>query len=125
MPDPVRIAAGLPIGGQGGYFVGSMKDCGQEETHDVIDYNNPPNGQPEIWCQWTPTEDGTAIEWNGMEKFCNYVEWIKYLITHFLAPWGYVLAGSVEWQGEESSDKGRLVISNNVVRTQKGKTVYR
>ena len=36
---------------------------------DVKDYNRPPQGQPGLWCDWTPTDDGSAIRWNGTEKF--------------------------------------------------------
>jgi hypothetical protein len=132
-PDPLRLAVGLPVGDEGGYYVGAPgcsendweKIRGQEHTPDVTDYNHSPNGQPGLWCKWVPTEDGTAIEWDGGEKFYGYTDWIIYLIQNFLAPWGYVLAGSVEWQGEERGDKGIIVILNNTVRTQTGKTVYR
>jgi hypothetical protein len=132
-PDPLRIAVGLPIGDEGGYFVGAsgnteddwQKMRGQEHTPDVTDYNHEPAGQPGLWCQWVPTEDGSAIEWDGGEKFYSYVEWIQYLITHFLAPWGYVLNGTVKWEGESRGDLGRIVIVNNAVSTKTGRVVYR
>jgi len=124
LPDAVRIAAGLPVGDEGGYYVGSLEDYGQNKTADVIDYNRPPNGQPALWCQWTPSEDGNAIQWDEGEKFYSYVEWLKYLIEHFLAPWGYVVNGSVEWEGESRGDIGRILVSNNTVTAQEGKIVY-
>jgi hypothetical protein len=95
------------------------------QTSDITDYNEPPSRTINSWCQWVPTEDGTAIEWNGGEKFYDYVEWIQYLITHFLAPWGYVLNGTVNWEGESRGDLGRIVITNNTVTTKTGKVVYR
>jgi hypothetical protein len=125
MPDLIREAAGLPIGEQGGYFVGSTKDYGQDHTPDVTDYNQEPTGQPGLWCQWTPNEDGSAIEWDQGEKFYRYVEWIEYLIRHFLSPWGYTLNGTVEYQGEDSSDKGRIVIVNNGVKNTNRSRNYR
>jgi hypothetical protein len=114
LPDPVRIAAGLPIGRNGAYFVGSTGDFGQDHTPDVIDYNMGAE-QPEVWCKWTPTEDGTAIEWNGVENFYEYVPWLEYLIEHFLGPWGYKLNGKVVWVGEEPGDTGEITVTDNVL----------
>lgn len=107
--DPLREAVGLPIGVEGGYYVAD------ESSDDVRDANHPPSGQPGLWCQWIPTEDGRAIEHDGGEKFYNYVEWIEYLIKHFLAPWGYLLNGSVEWNGEERKDFGTIRIIDNEI----------
>jgi hypothetical protein len=86
--------------------------------NNVVDYNCPPEIQPSSWCQWIPTEDGMAIVWDGGEKFYEYVDWIKYLITKVLAPAGYILNGEVEWQGEDREDMGKIVITNNVVKIQ-------
>lgn len=129
-PDPVRLAAGLPVGLDGGYFVGEGGHAGQGEhnadyeTIGILSYNYPPNGQPGLWNQWVPNDDGTAIQWDGGEKFYNYIEWIEYLIEHFLKPWGYVLNGEVEWFGEDSNDRGLICIEDNVVKTKIAKIVY-
>lgn len=114
-PDSLREAVGLPVGVQGGYFVGSTVDLGQEQTDDVTQYNDPPVGQPGLWCQWSPSDDSAAIIWDSGEKFYNYVEWIAYLIDHFLAPWGYVVNGEVDWSGESSGDIGKIVVTDNAV----------
>jgi hypothetical protein len=53
--------------------------------------------------------------WNGAEKFYYYVKWLEYLIEHFLAPWGYVLNGTVTWQGEEGEDQGTITLADNDV----------
>jgi hypothetical protein len=90
----------------------------------VLDYNNAPLGQPGLWCQWIPTEDGTAIEWDGCEKFYDYIEWLEYLIENFLKPWGYVLEGTCEWQGEDRQDRGRIVVNNNVVKIQTATVIW-
>jgi hypothetical protein len=128
-PDPLRIDVGLPVGEEGGYFVGEQGMMGQgvglwnDKPVDVTNYNQPPRGQPGLWCQWIPTKDGSAIEWDGGEKFYDYVEWITYIIEHFLKPWGYVLNGVVEWSGEESADLGEIVIVNNTVSVNEGTIV--
>lgn len=116
--DRLRVAACLPVGVEGGYFVGETGWAGQDKGIDVLDYNAPPAGQPGLWCQWVPTRYLDGIEWDGAEKFSDYVEWLRYLIEHFLAPWGYTLNGTVTWQGEEIGDVGRIVCADNVVTTQ-------
>lgn len=113
--DAIRTKVGLPIGPDAAYFIGSGS-YGQNRDGSIIDYNRAPDGQPGLWCQWVPNEDGTAIEWDGDEKFYKYVPWLKYIIHHFLATWGYVLNGEVVWEGEESSDVGKIVVKDNDVR---------
>jgi hypothetical protein len=119
----------------GGFFVGELGEFGQAmEGPDIEDYNMPPRGQPGLWCQWVPRngervaklekeddelEEGVvwdAIGPDGGEKFTYYIEWLKYLIEHFLAPWGYKLSGTIEWQGESEEDKGKIVLEDNVFR---------
>lgn len=117
LPDPIRESVGLPVGKQGCYFVGGGGYAGQDRDKSIIDYNNPPDGQPGLWCQWVPTHDRDGIEWDGSEKFYYYVEWLKYLIQHFLKPWGYTVNGDVEWQGEEREDRGVLRVTDNIVKT--------
>lgn len=125
MKDPLRKAVGLPVGTQGAYYVGAAgEDFGQAETPDVINYNDAPLGQPGLWRKWEPTEDGAGIQWSGAEKFYSYVEWLEYIINHFLKPWGLVLSGSVEWAGEEAGDRGMIVVKDNAVTARKGKIVY-
>lgn len=157
LPDPVRIAAGLPIGFEGAYFVGTAgNNMGQDNDPSVLEHNNPPGvpkidepydaktwgqkyakelelrehalalglAQPGLWCQWVPNASGTAIVWDEGEKFYDYIEWIEYLITHFLAPWGYKLNGEVSWEGEESGDLGIIEITDNVVRVGRAKITY-
>lgn len=115
LPDPIREAVGLPVGKDGGYFVGGTGFMGQDNDASVLDHNYEPNGQPGLWCQWVPNEDGTCIEWDGGEKFYEYVPWIKYIISNFLQPWGRTLNGVVSFRGEDFNDVGDIVITNNEV----------
>lgn len=63
-PDPIRTAVGLPIGRDGGYFVGEGGMAGQGEGDtsktcpDILEYNGPPSGQPGLWCQWVVEQPG-------------------------------------------------------------------
>lgn len=122
--DPVREVVKLPVGPEGAFFVGSSDFCGQERTPDILDYNEPPEGQPGLWCQWVPSEDGEAIVWNDGEKFYYYIEWIDYLVKNFLAPWGYILNGEVTWTGEDSEDFGKIIVKNNEVLVSQGRRSY-
>ncbi len=112
--DPIREDVGLPVGTEGAYYVGDEGNSFGGHP-SILDNNNPPKGQPGLWCNWIPTESGEAIEWNGGEKFYEYTKWLVYLIKHFLAPWGYVLNGNVEWQGEGSDDNGVIYVKDNKV----------
>jgi hypothetical protein len=107
-----RMARKLPseYGVEGELYV----DDAREET--VIDHNRPPNTQPGLWCGWIPTEDGTAIEWNGAEKFYHSTEWLAYLIQ-ILKAQGYILHGDVGYRGEQTDDVGVIRVKNNRITT--------
>ncbi len=110
---------------QGPYYVDRGTD---PDRHDlgVTDYNSPPAGQPGLWCQWVPAEDGAALQWDGGEKFYSSAEWMQYLIDHFIKPGAlaktalpflqanHTANGSITAQGEEHGDLWTLVVSNNV-----------
>lgn len=125
LPDPERIAVGLPIGKDGEYFVGGKGHAGQDHDKSIIEYNNPPSTQPGLWCHWTPSEfDRGIIVWDGGEKFYDYIEWLQYLIKNFLEPWGHTINGIVRWSGEDKEDIGEIVVSNNVVRIRRARMVW-
>lgn len=111
-------------GVEGEFFVEETEDRGQNHTADIIDYNTPPKTQPGLWLQWAPNEDGGRLEWNGGEKFYEYVAWLEYLIEKIFKPRGYTLNGKVEWEGEESSDLGKIIVKDNEVTVKKGRVVY-
>lgn len=124
LPDPLRQAVDLPVGEEGEYYVSGedvhQYDKSTDET--VVDCDRPPKTQPGLHCYWIPNEDGTAIVWNLIDGFKNYIEWIRYLIQHFLAPWGRVLNGEVKWTGlfkeDKSLDTGVIKIKDNVVTVE-------
>jgi hypothetical protein len=129
LPDPVRVAVGLPVGPEGAYFVGGGGFAGQNYDESIINYNKPPEGQPGLWCLWEPNEEGTTIRWNGsniidLSSSYEYTSWIRYLIDHFLVRWGYILNGEVEWRGDEWTDLGKIEVKNNRVAVKKGRIVY-
>lgn len=169
--DPLREAVGLPLGEEGGFYIGTEESdsevlvdgdlrlpttdqirkrfpswdddsirrnldalksaksvwnhcAGQRHDASVVEYNDSPTGQPGLWNHWIPNEEGTAIEWDGGEKFYEYIAWLEYIIKHFLKPWGKTLNGEVEWEGEDSSDIGKIIVEDNVVTAKEGRVVY-
>ena len=95
------------------YFVHDDGFNGQKNDESIIDYNRPPETQPGLWCHWIITDDLQHLEWNGGEKFYEYDKWLEYLIDNFIKPSGYILNGSVDWQGEDEEDSGTLFLTNN------------
>ena len=106
------------------------------EDGNVLNYNKPPEGQPGLWCDWVPTPDGEAIVWNEGEKFYKSVEWMQYLIDHFLKPnaiakdalpflqANHTLNGEIFAQGEDPDDTWKLVVTDNFVEYKQGRIVY-
>jgi hypothetical protein len=125
LSDKIRESVGLPIGVDGEYFVGGKGNFGQGTDDSIRNYNDSPVTQPGLWCHWTPSQDGTAIEWDGGEKFYEYVDWLQYIIDNFMKRWGYVLNGEVRWQGEDHSDMGKIIVVDNEITTKKGYVRYR
>ena len=70
---------------------------------------------PGIWCQWIINSNGN-LEWNGAEKFYNYIEWLQYLIQNVFEPKGYVIEGRVRYRGERFEDIGVIYVKDNVVK---------
>jgi hypothetical protein len=105
-------------GFEGEFFVEGGGFMGQDSDSTVIDQNKPAITQPGLWCQWRPSNDRMGIEWDEGEKFYNYTEWLVYLIHKILAPNGYVLNGTVKWQGEETGDVGKIIVEDNRVFTE-------
>ena len=107
------------LGEKGEYFIG-----GGENYFDgsVIDYNSS-GSQPGLWCQWV-INDNNELVWDEGEKFYYYVEWLEYLIKHFFEPSGYVLNGIVFYEGEDSDDFGKIVVTDNAVKLFYGYREY-
>lgn len=128
---------------KGPYYANPGSDFGQNaDTEDVTNHNEPPIGQPGLWCQWVPADEGRVIEWDQGEKFYEAEDWMRYLIEHFLRPgaaatyaveadaafehftFDHVLNGVIQAEGEESGDLWLLEVADNVVTTKQGRVVY-
>jgi len=96
---------------------------GPDFGEDIINHNTPPEGQPGLWCQWIPSEDGTEISWDGEEKFYLSPQWMKYIIDRYLVPAGHTCNGEIEAFGEDPEDRWKIIVRNNHVTTAEA-TVY-
>lgn len=115
LDDIIRGITDLPVGRYGEYFVGGGGWAGQGDDDSVLDYNSPPPSQPGLWCSWTVNDDGTFLEWDGKEKFYDYVDWLQYIISHFMKRWGYTLNGKIDYRGEDFYDNGTISVEDNVI----------
>ena len=115
-----RKFEGDAYGLDGEMYVDGGGDYGQGYEENIVDYNVPPSSQPSLWCGWVPNEDGTAIEWDGGEKFYGYVEWIKWIIDKVIKPRGYKLNGEVAWRGQDWEDIGSIFVKDNNVVVMTG-----
>lgn len=81
-----------------------------------------PNPPPHLSrnCGWIITENRTRIEWDGIEKFYCYIEWMRLLLDDIFIPNGYILNGQVDWIGENDDDVGTIVIRDNVLTVHTG-----
>ena len=92
-----------------------------EEEHDREGLEGKP---PTYYCQWKPTQDGMGLEWDGVEKFYYYGEWLEYLIAHFLKPWGYKLSGTVRYAGWTEGVEGTISVTDSKVIVTREQVAY-
>ena len=98
---------GMELGEECVNYVGQFND-GTTLSHDVA-------ALPGRHCVWEISRRGATI---SSERGTNedYVAWLRYIIEHFLIPWGYVLNGECYWDGDQNDDKGEIEIENNVIK---------
>lgn len=107
------------FGVEGEFYI-PIKDLdsrGQGRDDSILEYNQPPKTQPGLWLGWQVVYDEKDghfyLEWDEVEKFYYYEEWLKYLIENIFEPKGMSLNGKVSWSGEDSSDVGNIIIVDN------------
>ncbi len=128
--DPLREAAGLPLGLEGAYYIAGKNFSIELDDPTILNRNTPPQGQTHLWCRWEPAGDGKSYIWRNGDKSYGYNEWLKYLIAHFFNPWHYKLSCRIECnehfskyiypngeEGEEKEipcvEKSELIIEDN------------
>jgi hypothetical protein len=114
LPDPLRVAVGLPVGLDGGYFVGSR---GRAWDESVKNPHIPPTDQPSCACAWLPTRNGAGLRQAAgaaAQPVQVQLDWLRYLVEHFLRPWGYTLHGELAAQ-DATGNRGRLVVNDTQI----------
>ena len=120
---------------KGPLYISKDANFGQDDRSDVIDYNQSHPDQPGLWLCWEPSDDGSAIAWNGAEKFYNSAEWMRYLVEKLLTPSArtyidrhmpedprlasftcdHKLTGIIDAQGEDPGDRWQLGVTQGMV----------
>jgi len=59
-----------------------------------------------------------------LNAFSRTRHMLKYMLDTFFTPWGYKLNGTIQWDGEDSGDQGRLVVTDNVLRVQRAVVTF-
>lgn len=127
-PDPLREAVGLPLGENGCSFTGhgfldeycyppwsytGSKETGPAPT-DPAYLGKVCPGTPYHHCPWKPNDDGTELFVPG-DKPYKYIEWLHFLVDHFLTPWNALLNGKMTWHGEWDHDAGIIIVEHNMI----------
>lgn len=68
-----------------------------EEALPVAQSNAVALGQPSLWCHWEPCPQGCCLSFDGLEKSYAPVDWLRYLIQHFLKPRAAAALSDEEW----------------------------
>lgn len=109
------------FGVEGEFYIDPDALGAQGDTIDdsVLNVNDYPSTQFGLNMDWRVTydliDDAFYLEWDGAEKFYDYVPWLEYLIENIFIPKGFNLNGAIEWFGEERSDIGSITVRDNVM----------
>lgn len=111
------------------YFSRDLTIKEKNELDDIANKDwRDDDERPDIdsyYCQWISNEDGTALQWDGGEKFYGYINWLKWLIDEFFKPRGIILNGEVLWHGEDFKDIGKIIVKDNILEIKEGKIDFR
>lgn len=88
-----------------------------------------PTGVPACWCQWELDQDAehTLLQWDGGEKFYEYAKWLAFCLAVIKKDFPRSkFEGTIEWQGEDDNDVGRLSLSEGgtVIEQPGEKEIY-
>jgi hypothetical protein len=97
-------------------------------------YNEPIEGQPSLWCPWEPSCHGECLSLDTKEKIYAPVQWLQYILDHFLVPtahsrasdrpefadftFDHLVTGAVALHSMESGELGLLRVVNDVVEIE-------
>lgn len=93
--------------------------CEMNDDPEKCRQYTPKDTLPNAYMQWVSNKDGTALVWDGGEKFYDYIHWLRWLIKYYFTPRDIILNGEFRWAGEEVSDVGVLKVLDNKVSSEK------
>ena len=112
------------FGTEGEWFIDfqALDVLGQEQRDNIIDYNEPPKTQPWLWLGMCFKYDPLLNKLffylkNGKNYY--YPEWISYLKDNILDKHNIFLNGEIEWDGEDSEDKGTIIFKDLEFNSQR------
>jgi hypothetical protein len=73
-------------------------------------------------CDWRVYDHGSAIRWDGSEKFYDAAAWMVWMIGQL--PENRTAAGAITATGEEPGDEWRLRVVDRKVYVDEGRVAY-
>tara|TARA_R100001463_G_scaffold15141_7_gene39623 strand:- start:12571 stop:13122 length:552 start_codon:yes stop_codon:yes gene_type:complete len=102
------------------------------DRHDTTgeysgDYRGGLEKAPSIYNKWEIIDDVEhgitdihCLAWNGGQKFYQYVNWLKFIVSDFLQPKGIYLKGKIRFSGEDVEDAGVITAHLQTIRVRNG-----
>lgn len=101
-------------------LVREIEKLREHNPYKLTDKEKAKSGLPASYCRWCVAEDRMFIEWDGVEKFYKYLDWLEYIIKNILERNGYTLSGEVIAEGELiEEDLSTIKIVNNRISVEK------
>ena len=91
--------------------------AGLNATFETTRYSETRHGK--IWNELRFSEDGAKVIFPD-EARSDTPYWVRWLVEHFVKPYGSTLVGEVEWEGDERDDYGRIVAKDGEIRVYDG-----
>jgi len=73
------------------------------------------DNRPGMWCDFECNSH--ELFWNNSEKTMNGVEWLEYLLKHFIVPYDIKLNGVMYWT-DDYDCSGRITIKDSVLKSK-------
>lgn len=79
-------------------------------------------GYPGFYCQWVFDRKTCTIEWDGGEKFYEYIEWLEFVLRK-CNELNLSADGKISWQGDGHQDRGKITVKKNQITVKKSQAV--
>ena len=72
------------------------------------------SGYPGFYCQWVFNRETCTIEWDGGEKFYEYIQWLQFVFEK-CDELNLSANGKISWQGDNYQDQGEIIVEKNLI----------